>query len=86
VLKVMILERTIEEVENRPAARLPVPGLPNLYALLLATVIFVVGIFWDPLAAASTENGVDRNFGGPFHHEPSAAQANQVHAQRGDRP
>jgi NADH-quinone oxidoreductase subunit N len=81
VLKVMILEKTIEEVENRPAAQLSVPGLPNLYACVLAGVILVVGIFWDPLSAASTEKGVDR-----FHHEPAAGQVNRLHAFRGDRP
>jgi len=81
VLKVMILEKTIEEVENRPSATYSVPWVPNAYALLLAGVILLVGIFWDPLSEASTEKGVDR-----FHHEPTAGQAERLHAVRGDRP
>jgi len=69
VLKVMILDKTIEEVENRPAAQLPVPGLPNLYASLLAVVILLLGIFWNTLSWASNDRGVES-----FHHEPSVSQ------------
>jgi NADH-quinone oxidoreductase subunit N len=53
VLKVMCLERSLEEVEGRPPRTLDVPLLPNLYAALLALAIFVIGIAWNPLSAAS---------------------------------
>jgi NADH-quinone oxidoreductase subunit N len=86
VLKVMILDKTLEEVENRPAAPLPVPGLPNLYAVLLSVFVVVAGVFWDPPAkalslSAAADKGVNR-----FHHEPTAAQAHGLHADRGGRP
>ena len=73
VLKVMILDKTIEEVENRPAAPLPVPGLPNLYASILAGAVLLLGIFWNTLYVASNVMGVDR-----FHHEPTPAQVEPV--------
>jgi NADH-quinone oxidoreductase subunit N len=59
VMKVMILETTLEEVEGRPSPPLTTPGSTVLYASLLAAVLFVVGILWDPLARAS-DRGVDR--------------------------
>jgi NADH-quinone oxidoreductase subunit N len=81
VLKVMILDKTIEEVENRPAEPLPVPGLPNLYASLLAGVILLLGIFWNTLSWASNEKGVE-----PFHHEPSAASKGGAPVAQGAEP
>jgi NADH-quinone oxidoreductase subunit N len=81
VLKVMILDKTIEEVENRPAAPLPIPGLPNLYAALLAGVVLLLGIFWNPLSVASTEKGVDR-----FHHEPTPEQVERLRVAKGAQP
>ncbi|MBY0523346.1 MAG: NADH-quinone oxidoreductase subunit N [Gemmataceae bacterium] len=59
VLKVMILEKPLEEVEGRPSVPLAVPPLSAFYATLLAALIFVVGIFWNPLAVQS-EKGVER--------------------------
>jgi NADH-quinone oxidoreductase subunit N len=59
VMKVMILETTLEEVEGRPSPPLAAPGGSLLYASLLAVVILVVGILWDPLARVS-DRGVDR--------------------------
>ena len=59
VLKVMVLEKPLEEVEGRPSERLPVPYQPVLYALLLSAVIFVVGILWGPLDRASRVQGVE---------------------------
>ena len=53
VLKVMIIERPIEEVEGRPAEELPVPPAQAFYASLLAAMLFLIGILWDPLARAS---------------------------------
>jgi NADH-quinone oxidoreductase subunit N len=59
VLKVMILETTLDEVEGRPAQPLPAPAGPGLYLMLLALILLFVGIQWDPLASASAR-GVDR--------------------------
>src|SRR5207248_6505179 len=59
VMKVMILETTLEEVEGRPSPPLVAPGASVLYASLLAVVILVVGILWNPLARVS-DRGVDR--------------------------
>jgi NADH-quinone oxidoreductase subunit N len=58
VLKVMILEKTVEEVEGTPSKELPMPPGAAFYASLLAMLILVVGILWDPLANASLK-GVD---------------------------
>jgi NADH-quinone oxidoreductase subunit N len=81
VVKVMILDKTLEEVENRPSEPLPVPFWPNLYAVVLAGVILLVGIFWDPLAVASNDKGVDR-----FYREPNAAQMAGLRVARGAQP
>jgi NADH-quinone oxidoreductase subunit N len=58
VLKVMILERTLEEVENRPVEAKPAPILQSIYATVLALVVLVLGIVWNPLAVASSEQGI----------------------------
>ncbi len=50
VLKVMILEKTLEEVENRPVEAKPIPGIHAAYLSVLAAVILGLGIIWDPLA------------------------------------
>lgn len=78
VLKVMILDKTLEEVENRPVEPLPVPGLPNLYASLLAGVVLFLGIFWNDLSWASNDIAVDG-----FHHEPSQSQVENLPAPQG---
>jgi NADH-quinone oxidoreductase subunit N len=59
VLKVMILDKSLEEVEGRPPAPLSIPAGSVVYASLLAAMIFVVGILWNPLALAS-DQGVKR--------------------------
>ncbi len=58
VLKVMILDKPLEEVEGRQAAEYDVPLLPSLYAALLAMAILILGILWGPLAT-SAEEGVN---------------------------
>ena len=60
VLKVMALDKPLEEVEGRPIKKLAVPFLPNGYAIVLAAVVFVIGLFWDPLARACIDTGVNR--------------------------
>ncbi len=59
VLKVMVLEKTLEEVENRPVETKPAPILQALYAAVLALVVFGLGIRWNELAVASSERGID---------------------------
>jgi NADH-quinone oxidoreductase subunit N len=59
VLKVMILDRPLEEVEGRTPTPLTVPASSAVYATLLAGLVFVVGILWNPLAVAS-DKGVIR--------------------------
>lgn len=77
-LKIMILDKPLEEVEGRPSEPLPIPWLPNLYAGLLAFVILAVGIFWGPLADAGGE-GVNR-----FHAAPGETGSVPV-ARGGER-
>jgi NADH-quinone oxidoreductase subunit N len=60
VVKVMVLDKPLAEVEGRPAEPLPLPGGASAYATLLAIVILVLGVFWDPILRASREQGVSR--------------------------
>jgi len=53
VMKVMILDKTVEEVEGRPSPPVPVSIGAAFYSTILAAMILVVGIAWDPLAKAS---------------------------------
>jgi NADH-quinone oxidoreductase subunit N len=46
VLRVMILEPALEEVEGRPPARLPVRPLTAVYASLMGIVLLVLGLAW----------------------------------------
>ena len=59
VLKVMCLDRSIEDVEGRAPRPLPVPPASALFGTLLAVMILVVFFAWEPLGRASDE-GVDR--------------------------
>ncbi len=59
VLKVMILEKPLDEVEGREAVPLREPAGARAYALLLSAAILLVGVFWGPLLDASRE-GVNR--------------------------
>jgi NADH-quinone oxidoreductase subunit N len=53
VLKVMVLERPLEEIEGRPVAELVLPPLQSSYVGILAVLVLVVGVFWNPLAITS---------------------------------
>ena len=53
VLRVMILDRTVEEVEGRPSPPLPITAGAAFYGVLLAAMIFVIGINWNSLSIAS---------------------------------
>jgi NADH-quinone oxidoreductase subunit N len=66
VLKVMVLEKTLEEVEDRPIVSRPVPMLQGLFATFLALVVLGLGIIWNPVANASLSDGVQS-----FRREPA---------------
>jgi NADH-quinone oxidoreductase subunit N len=53
VLKVMVLEKTLEEVENRPVAQVSLGVLHSAYVSLIAAVVLALGMFWDPLFIGS---------------------------------
>jgi NADH-quinone oxidoreductase subunit N len=55
VMKVMILEPTLEDLEKREPRPLPEPTWPVVYATFLSVLIFLSGILWNPLAKASDE-------------------------------
>jgi NADH-quinone oxidoreductase subunit N len=60
VLKVMALDKPLDEVEGRPARPLPLPVGPAGYAVILAVMMLVLGVIWGPLTDASSRQGVDR--------------------------
>jgi NADH:ubiquinone oxidoreductase subunit 2 (subunit N) len=79
VMKVMILDRSVEDVEGRPAVPLAEPVGVRAYALLLAVLLVVAGVLWDPLVTASDKGA------GRFHRavKPAAAQvAEKAEAHR----
>jgi NADH-quinone oxidoreductase subunit N len=53
VMKVMILDRTVEEVEGRPSPPIPITAGSAFYGVLFAAMIFVIGISWNGLSIAS---------------------------------
>jgi len=59
VMKVMILDKTVEEVEGRPSPPIPITVGPAFYGVLLAAMVFVIGIAWYGLAVASDTAGLD---------------------------
>lgn len=59
VLRVMCLERSLDEVEGVEPEPLPFGFGASLYALVLAAVVISLGIFWGRLADAGAE-GVNR--------------------------
>jgi NADH-quinone oxidoreductase subunit N len=77
VLKVMLLDKPLEEVEGTPVRMVEVPGIPASYVTLLALVLFGLGIFWGPLADASLGQGVDA------FHPPEAAPTQALRTPQG---
>jgi NADH-quinone oxidoreductase subunit N len=59
VLKVMCLDVSLEEVEGRTPPPLQVPSVSLGYASVLAVILFLILIFWNPLLQISRE-GVKR--------------------------
>jgi NADH-quinone oxidoreductase subunit N len=53
VMKVMILEKPLDEIEGRQPQPLPEPVGVRVYLGLMAAVLVVVGILWGPLAGES---------------------------------
>jgi NADH-quinone oxidoreductase subunit N len=55
VLKVMALDRNLEEVENRPVQQIPLPAIHSMFLSALAIALLVIFVFWDPLVRESTK-------------------------------
>ncbi len=55
VLKVMIMDQRLEEIEGREPERLRVPIMPSVYAALMGAVLVALGVFWNPIAERSRE-------------------------------
>lgn len=72
VLKVMVLDKSLEEVEDRPIEELPVPTLAGSFVAGLAVVVLALGIFWDQLQEASYGKGI-----ADFQRTPTPAQVAQ---------
>ena len=62
VLKVMILEKTLEEVEDRPVETKPLPIFQAVYVSALALVVLGLGIVWNSLAVASSPEHAVNSF------------------------
>jgi NADH-quinone oxidoreductase subunit N len=56
VLKVMILDKPLEEVEGTPVAPLVTPVGQNVYLSALAIIVLLLGVFWGPLYKMSLED------------------------------
>ena len=80
VLKVMALERNLEEVEGQPVRQIPLPIAHSVYLSALAAALLVIFLFWDPLVHASSVKGVDS-----FSEVPPAVKKAEVQA-KGARP
>jgi NADH-quinone oxidoreductase subunit N len=73
VLKVMVLEQPVEVVEGGTPPPLRLPLGDAVYATVMAVMIVVLGVAWDPLDAASRGRGVNG-----FHRLPTAATTAQA--------
>jgi NADH-quinone oxidoreductase subunit N len=79
VLKVMILESPLEEVEGRESAPLTMPLSAAMYGGLLAVVVFVLGIVFNPLMNASSRGAE------PFQEKPEASSTGAKLTEAGGR-
>ena len=59
VLKVMVLEKPLEELENRPAAPLRLPVGATVFASLMAAGVVLGGVAFNTLAEASDKGASD---------------------------
>jgi NADH-quinone oxidoreductase subunit N len=76
VLKVMVLQPPLEEVEGRPSVPLRLPIGSAVFTTLLALVVLVLGILWNPILEAS-HKGVQR-FKSPWNEPVQGTQARQA--------
>jgi NADH-quinone oxidoreductase subunit N len=53
VLKVMVLDRRVEDVEGREPVRLPEPASARIFATVMGLAVLVLGVLWGPLDTAS---------------------------------
>jgi NADH-quinone oxidoreductase subunit N len=53
VMKVMILDRRAEDLEGREPVRYPEPGPSVFYAVVMALLVFGLGLAWNPLDRVS---------------------------------
>lgn len=81
VLKVMALERNLEEIEGQPVLQLPLHGLHALFLSAVAVALLAIFVFWDPLVHASSVTGVNG-----FSPTPAARQPADVQAAKGAQP
>ena len=87
VLKVMCLEKTLEEVEDRPIEAKPLPIVHGIYVTVLALVVVVLGTYWNPLAQASGTHAVETFRAAPERIDNRPGQpAPEGQAQNGPAP
>lgn len=77
VLKVMVLDKSLEEVEGKPVQPLAPAPLPNTYLGVLAALVLFLGVYWGPISQVSHEGAA------AFREAPSVAG---VRMARGVRP
>ena len=58
VLKVMILEQPVEQVEGREATPVRVGELQAVYVVVLAVLVLIGGIYWGPIATSTVKGAV----------------------------
>jgi NADH-quinone oxidoreductase subunit N len=73
VLKVMALEKTLEEVEDRPIAQTPAPIAQKIYISAIAIIVLGFFFVWNPMATFSEKEGVNS-----FHPTPPEIAAKKV--------
>ena len=59
VLKIMVLEKSVEEVEGKAPKPLIVPAGQTVYAIVLAALVLFVGVFWNQFATRSRKGAAD---------------------------
>jgi NADH-quinone oxidoreductase subunit N len=84
VLKVMALERNLEEVENQPVRQLPLPAVHSVFLSALALALLVIFAYWGPLSDASLQ-GVN-SFAQPPAPAPAPGQVVAVAPAEGAQP
>ena len=81
VLKVMILDRPLEVVEGRAPTPLRLPLGAATFATVMAVMVFVIGLAWNPLDEAARGRGVS-----DFKPLPTSAHATKSALAQEARP